>query len=153
MKERLESLIGKLDKNALLRHAQLITGKKFKISEAFSAGQFWMCFEMIAEDSSLIIARVRLPLHPDYLQTVSEEDEQYSTQCEIATMGFVRQKLPSVPLPRVYAYEGPGSQFAADAGATYMLIEGFYGNTLQDVIPNLCSLPVSIAALDSECSI
>jgi hypothetical protein len=38
-----------------------------------------------------------------------------------------------VVVPKVYAYEGPGSRRAAAAGAMYMLLEGFYGNTLQDV--------------------
>ena len=150
MKERLEGLLEILDKDVLLQHAQLIKGQKFRISEQFSAGQFWICFEMIAEDDTLIIARVRLPRHPDLHPTVNEEDQQYSIACEVATMEFVRQKLPSVVLPQVHAYEGPGSQRATDAGAIYMLIEGFYGNTLQDVAPDLCSLPVSKAAFTSE---
>lgn len=57
-------------------------------------------------------------------------------------MAFVRQNVPAITLPQVYAYEGPGSKLAADAGAVYMLLEGFYGNTLQDVEPDLCSLSV-----------
>ncbi|KAM6506820.1 hypothetical protein FALCPG4_018643 [Fusarium falciforme] len=140
MKERLVGLLAKLDKGVLLHHAELIKGQKFSMSEPFSAGQYWICFEMVAEDDSLIIARVRLPRHPDTLPTVNETDEQYSIACEVSTMRFVRQRLPTVVVPRVYAYEGPGSQLAADAGAIYMLIEGFYGNTLQDMVPDLCSL-------------
>lgn len=58
-------------------------------------------------------------------------------------MRFVRRKLSAVVIPRVYAYEGPGSQLATAAGAVYMLIEGFRGNTLQDSVPDLCGLPVS----------
>lgn len=59
-------------------------------------------------------------------------------------MHFVAQKnLPSVVVPKVYAYEGPGSRRAAAAGATYMLLEGLYGNTLQDVAFDLCNLPVN----------
>ncbi|KAF4970792.1 hypothetical protein FZEAL_9972, partial [Fusarium zealandicum] len=143
MKERLEGLLAKLDKGVLVQHAKLIKGKKFTMSEPFSAGQYWICFEMIAEDGSLIIARVRLPRHPDTLPTVSEADELYSIACEVSTMRFVRQKLPAVVVPRVYAYEGPGSRRATDAGAIYMLLEGFYGNTLHDVVQDLCNLPVA----------
>ncbi|OAQ66198.1 phosphotransferase enzyme family domain-containing protein [Pochonia chlamydosporia 170] len=143
MKERLEGLIAKLDKKALLNHAELIKGQKFSMSEPFSAGQYWICFELVAEDDSLVIARVRLPRHPDIPQTVSEEDEEYSIACEVSAMRFVRQRLSNVVVPQVFAYEGTGSQLAANAGAIYMLIEGFRGNTLQDVVPDLCNLPIS----------
>lgn len=143
MKQRLEGCLAKLDKSVLLRHAELIKGQKIIMSEPFSAGQYWICFEMVAEDGSLIIARVRLPRHPDTLPTVNEKDEQYSIACEISTMRFVRQTLLTVVVPCVYAYEGPGSQLATDAGAIYMLIEGFYGNTLQDIAPDLCDLSAS----------
>ncbi|CAM1503419.1 Fc.00g081950.m01.CDS01 [Cosmosporella sp. VM-42] len=142
MRERLEGLLAKLDRGVLLHHAELIKGQKFSMSEPFSAGQYWICFEMVAEDSSLIIARVRLPRHPSALST-NEKDEQYSIACEVSTMRFVRQRLPTVAVPRVYAYEGPGSQLAINAGAAYMLIEGFYGNTLQDIAPDICSLSFS----------
>lgn len=143
MKERLEGLISKLDKGVLLHHAELIKGQKITMSEPFSAGQYWVCFEMVAEDDSLVIARVRLPPHPDILPTVNEDDEEYSIACEISSMRFVRQRLPNVVVPHVYAYEGPGSHLATKAGAIYMLIEGFRGNTLQDTVRDLCSLPVS----------
>jgi hypothetical protein len=143
MKERLQTLLDKLDKSVLVRHAELIKGQKFSISDPFSAGQYWICFELVAEDGSLVIARVRLPRHPDLPSTVSEEDELYSIVCEVATMRFVRRSLSRVTIPRVYAYEGPGSQLAAEAGALYMLLEGFYGNTLQDVAFDICRLPVS----------
>ncbi|POR39069.1 Protein kinase-like domain protein [Tolypocladium paradoxum] len=101
---------------------------------------------MVAEDGSLVIARVRLPRHPDTLPTVSEEDEFYAIACEVSTMRFVRHNLPSVVVPEVYAYEGPGSRLATAAGAIYMLLEGFYGNTLQDIAPDLCSLPIQVAS-------
>ncbi|KAJ8126132.1 hypothetical protein O1611_g7507 [Lasiodiplodia mahajangana] len=140
MKERLETALGRIDKLALVRHAERIKGKKLTMSQPFSAGQYWVCFEMIAEDGSLIIARVRLPRHPDISATVTEEDEAYAIACEVATMEFIRQRLSVVSLPRVYAYEGVGSQLAAHAGAPYMLLEGFYGNTLQDVEFNICNL-------------
>jgi hypothetical protein len=144
MKERLETSLAKIDKNIILNHAQLVKRQKLSFSENFSAGQFWICFEMVAEDESLVIARVRLPRHPDTLPTVSEEDELYAIACEVATMQFVRQKdLPSVVVPQVYAYEGPKSERAVAAGAVYMLLEGFYGNTLLDVEFDLCKLPVS----------
>jgi hypothetical protein len=144
MKERLETSLARIDKNILLNHAQLVKRQKLSFSDNFSAGQFWICFEMVAEDESLVIARVRLPRHPDTLPTVSEEDELYAIACEVATMQFVRQKdLPSVVVPEVYAYEGPKSERAVAAGAVYMLLEGFYGNTLLDVEFDLCNLPVS----------
>ena len=144
MKERLETALAGLNKSVLLSHAEFKKGQKLSMSENFSAGQFWVCFEMVAEDGSLVIARVRLPRHPNTLPTVSEEDEFYAISCEVSTMHFIRQKnLPSVVVPKVYAYEGPGSRRAAAAGAIYMLLEGFYGNTLQDVAFDLCNLPVN----------
>ena len=144
MKERLQSALDKIDKPALLHHAERIKGQKLVMSEPFSAGQYWICFEMIAEDNSLVIARVRLPRHPDVPATVREEEEAYGISCEVATMEFVRQRLPAIHVPCLYAYEGPGPRLAADAGAVYMLLEGFYGNTLQDVQFDICSLPVSL---------
>ena len=59
-------------------------------------------------------------------------------------MGFVRQKLPAIPVPCIYAYEPPGSGFAVKAGAAYMLLEGFYDNTSPDVEYNICNLSVSM---------
>jgi hypothetical protein len=59
-------------------------------------------------------------------------------------MEFVRQGLSAIPTPRLYAYEGPGSQLAADVGAAYMLLEGFYRNTLQDIEFDIYNLPVSL---------
>ncbi len=143
MKERLEVALKQIDKLALVRHTERVKGQKVAMSQPFSAGQYWICFEMVVKDGSLVIARVRLPRHPDTPVTVSKEDEAYAIACEVAAMEFVRQRLPAVSLPRVYAYEGVGSQLAADAGAVYMLLEGFYGNTLQDVQFDICNLPVS----------
>ncbi|KAK0656773.1 hypothetical protein B0T16DRAFT_425256 [Cercophora newfieldiana] len=85
MKERLQGLLANIDKS------------KVTMSQPFLAGQYWICFEMIAEDGSLLIARVRLPPHPDTPPTISEEDEQYSIQ-----------NVPAITLPQIYAYEGPG---------------------------------------------
>ncbi|KAI1127359.1 hypothetical protein F5Y10DRAFT_242859 [Nemania abortiva] len=143
MKERLQTALGQIDKRALVRHAERIKGQKLTVSQPFSAGQYWICFEMVAEDKSLVIARVRLPRHPDVPVTVTEEDEAYAIACEVATMEFVRQRLSAVSLPCVYAYERAGSQLAADAGAPYMLLEGFYGNTLQDVEFDICNLHIT----------
>lgn len=143
MRERLKGHIEKLDTSILARHAQQILGQKVTISDPFSAGQYWICFEMVAEDGSLIIARVRLPRHPSLPATCSDEDERYLIDCEVATMNFVRQNLPGVKIPRLYAYEGAASSLAAAAGAAYMLLEGFYGNTLQDIEFDICNLPVS----------
>ena len=107
MKERLERSLANLNKDVLLRHAEHIKGQKLTMSDPFSAGQFWICFEMIAADGSLVIARVRLPRDPDLLPTVSEEDELYSIACEVSTMRFVGQNLTAVVVPKMY--EGPGS--------------------------------------------
>ncbi|RKK87875.1 hypothetical protein BFJ68_g16998 [Fusarium oxysporum] len=145
MEERLKGLLAKLNKVVLLDHAARIKGQHLTMSEPFSAGQYWICFEMVAEDDSIIIARVRLPPHPDALSTVNE-DEEYSIACEISAMSFVREKLPNVPLPRVFAYERPGSQLATSAGATYMLIEGFRGNTLSAMAPDFYSLSVGASS-------
>lgn len=142
MKERLESFMSTLNKSTLVQHAEQVMGQKFSISEPFSAGQYWACFELIAANGSLIIARVRLPRHPDSTDAVSEQSELYSITCEVATMAFLQEKVTTVPFPCLYAYAGPGSQWAVDAGATYMLIEGFYGNTLQDIQFDICQLPV-----------
>jgi hypothetical protein len=64
---------------------------------------------MIADDDSLVIVRVRLPCYSDVPATVREEDEAYGIACEVATMKFVRQGLSAIPIPRLYAYESPGS--------------------------------------------
>lgn len=150
MKERLQGLLERIDKSVLVRHAEKIKGQTVTMSQPFSAGQYWICFEMIAEDNSLVIARVRLPRHPDTPSTVSEEDEQYSIACELATMAFVRQSLSAITIPQIFAYEGPGSQLAADAGAVYMLLEGFYGNTLRDVESDMCNLSVGFRSCSSS---
>ncbi|KIH87103.1 hypothetical protein SPBR_04974 [Sporothrix brasiliensis 5110] len=133
MKERLEEFIAKLDTAVLVDHAQQILVQAVTLSKPFSAGQYWICFELVAKDKRLVIARVRLPRHPDTPLALSDEDEQYAIGCEVATMNYVRKHLPDVKIPTVYAYEPAGSQLASALGAPYMLIEGFYGNTLQDV--------------------
>ncbi|OAA38821.1 Aminoglycoside phosphotransferase [Metarhizium rileyi] len=131
MKKRLEDLIAKLDKKVLLHHAELIKGQKISMSEPFPAGQYWICFELVAEDDSLslIIARIRLPRHPDAQATVS-------------AMRFVRQRLSTVVVPRVYAYEGPGSQLATDAGAIYLA-------KLEHVMAQWTTIQTSLATLTS----
>lgn len=55
MKERLQSPLAQLNKSVLVRHAELIKGQKVAMSEPFSAGQYWICFELIAEDGTLVI--------------------------------------------------------------------------------------------------
>jgi hypothetical protein len=62
MKERLQTALDNIDKPTVLRHAERIKGQKVIMSEPFSAGQYWICFEMIAEDDSLVISGVCLPL-------------------------------------------------------------------------------------------
>jgi hypothetical protein len=51
-----------LDNSALIRHTDVITGKRVHVvvSEPFSVGQHWICFKMIAEDGSHVIALIRL---------------------------------------------------------------------------------------------
>ncbi|ERS95208.1 hypothetical protein HMPREF1624_08419 [Sporothrix schenckii ATCC 58251] len=142
MKERLEECIAELDTAVLVDHAQQILVQAVTLSKPFSAGQYWICFELVANDKRLVIARVRLPRHPDTASALSDEDEQYAIGCEVATMNYVRKHLPDVKIPIVYAYEPAGSQLASALGAPYMLIEGFYGNTLQDVQFDMCDLPV-----------
>lgn len=44
------------------------------------------------------------------------------------------------PLLRVYVYESMDSQLAVQAGAAYWQLEGFYGNTLQDLEVDICDL-------------
>ena len=144
MKERLETFMSTLNKSILVQHAEHVIGQKFSISEPFSAGQYWVCFELISADGSLVIARVRLPRHPDSTDAVTEQSEIYSITCEVATMTFLREKVTTVPFPCLYVYAGPGSQWAVDAGAAYMLIEGFYGNTIQDIQFDICQLPVRV---------
>ena len=142
MKERLQDSLGQINRESILQHAQQVRGVSMKWSEPFSAGQYWVCFELVADDNSLVIARARLPHHPDTPAVVTEEDEEYLMQCEVATMEYVKQKLPSVKIPTLCACASPGSQHAKQAGAPYMLIEGFYGNSLLDVMFDITQLPV-----------
>ncbi|KAJ5711088.1 hypothetical protein N7488_005244 [Penicillium malachiteum] len=127
MKERLETALATIDKDKILHHAQQVKGQTLTMSDNFSAGQFWIFFEMVAEDDSLVIARVRLPRHPDTLPT----------------------NLPYLNITEVYAYEGPNSERAIAAGAIYILLEGFYGNTLLDVEFDICSLPPILGRLST----
>ncbi|KAJ8065174.1 hypothetical protein OCU04_005886 [Sclerotinia nivalis] len=142
MKERLERFMSVINKSSLVEHTELIIAQPVSMSEAFSAGQFWCCFELRASDGRIVIARVRLPRHPDSTDGVDEHSELYSIRCEVETMKFLHECVTGVPFPRLLAYEGLGSQMAANVGAAYMLIEGFYGNTLQDVQFNICELPI-----------
>ncbi|KAL7938649.1 hypothetical protein V8C35DRAFT_328649 [Trichoderma chlorosporum] len=141
MRERLESFMASINKAALIEHASTILGSPVSLSEAFSAGQSWCCFELFTPNR-LLIARVRLPKHPNI--TTSDAADEYLIQCEVATMEFLQTKMKNsaVTIPKIYAYEAPGSPKAADVGAPYMIIQGFYGNSLQDVLDSLNDLPV-----------
>ncbi|KAL9087049.1 MAG: hypothetical protein Q9165_006877 [Trypethelium subeluteriae] len=145
MRKRLEVFMESINRKAFLEHAEKLFEKQFTVSEPFSAGQYWACFELVAGDGSLIIARARLPRHPDTPSTVAVEDESYAMQCEVATMEFLGKNTTSIPFPHIYAYATPNSTSAIRAGATYMLIEGFYGNTLQDVQFDICQLSTELA--------
>ncbi|KAK3186783.1 hypothetical protein K4F52_004529 [Lecanicillium sp. MT-2017a] len=142
MKERLQKALEAINKPALIRHAERVKGQNVFMSTPFSAGQYWICFEMVTADHTIIIARFRLPRRAASSATVSVEDEAYAMICEVETMKFVGLKLPSIPIPAVYACALPRSELATAAGAAYMLLEGFHGNTLQDVGGNLCNLEV-----------
>ncbi|KAF0643397.1 hypothetical protein FPSE5266_03731 [Fusarium pseudograminearum] len=133
MRDRLEERVSTLNMEYLKQHAETITGHTVTLSPKFSAGQYWVCFELLVADRGLIIARVRLPQHPT-TPTLTEEDESYAAKCEIATMRFVKQRLPGLIVPDVYTYQGPGSPGALQVGAPYMLIEGFYGTSLEHVV-------------------
>jgi len=135
-----------INKTALAEHASAVLGSPASMSEPFSAGQYWCCFELVAPDDRLLVARVRLPKHPE--SNATDADEEYLIQCEVATMEFLRGSVRTVPLPRLHAYEAPGSARAISAGATYMLIEGFYGNSLQDIDHSIYNLPVGFTLLD-----
>ncbi|TWU77299.1 hypothetical protein ED733_004437 [Metarhizium rileyi] len=122
MKKRLEDLIAKLDKKVLLHHAELIKGQKISMSEPFSAGQYWICFELVAEDDTL---------------------SSHAFDC-LATL------MPQQQDSRLWSYHGctPNKVLVPSsppmlALSMYMLIEGFRGNTLQDIVPDLCELPLA----------
>jgi len=108
----------------------IVTNKHVKISDPFAAGQYWCCLELVADDGTLFIARMRLPPHPE---ATGYLDDSLRIDCELATMNYVRSRT-SIPVPKVFAYEKEGSAKAHIVGAPYMIIEGFRGTTLQDSI-------------------
>ncbi|KAF6804847.1 hypothetical protein CMUS01_14754 [Colletotrichum musicola] len=140
---RLQTAITTINKSALVEHAQHIKGQDVTMSLPFSVGQCSVCFELVAEDGTLIIAKVAMPHDPDDPAARSPEKQAYSLACEASTLQFVKLKMPDFLVPRVYAHEGPGSPLAIEVGAAYMLLEGLYGNTLQDVAPDLTLLSVN----------
>ncbi|KAK3943052.1 hypothetical protein QBC46DRAFT_378825 [Diplogelasinospora grovesii] len=139
MKERLEGFMASLKKTALVEHAEQLLESPVSMSESFSAGQHWCCFELVASNGRLVIARVRLPKHPD--SNVDENAEEDLIRSEVATMKFLQNHVMTVPVPTLYASELPGSPRAVAAGAAYMLIEGFHGNSLQDANHDMYNLP------------
>ena len=143
MRQRLEEFMASIDKTALTEHASAVLGSSASMSEPFSAGQYWCCFELVAPDDRFLVARVRLPKHPENDATVA--DDEYLIQCEVATMQFLRARVRTVPVPKLYAYEAPGYARAISTGAPYMLIEGFYGNSLQDIDHSIYNLPASLS--------
>lgn len=123
MKQRLEHAWAQINKSVIVKQAELVVNRTFRMSDPFSAGQYWICFELVAEDESLVIARVRLPRHPELLNTMTQDDEEYMMQFEVATMQYINHKLPNLAIPTLYAVAQPGSQLAMDAGAPYMLTQ------------------------------
>ena len=147
MKQRLQGFMASINKTALIEHASAVLGSPASMSEPFSAGQYWCCFELVApDDDRFLVARVRLPKHPESSSSIDADDE-YLIQCEVATMSFLRTNVKTVPVPKLYAYEPPGSPRAINTGAAYMLIEGFCGNSLQDIDHSIYNLPVCLTAL------
>jgi hypothetical protein len=108
------------------------------MSEPFSVGQYWCCLKVMAEDGTLFIARLRLPDHPD---ASSGLDSTYRIECEVATMRYVHEVV-QIPVPKIYAYQRPNSDWAQRVGASYMLMEGIFGNSLWDVNWDLHALSV-----------
>lgn len=60
-------------------------------------------------------------------------------------MKFLSENLKSIPTHRLYTYEEPNSKMATKVVAAYMLIQGFYGNTMQDREFDICKLPVRLS--------
>ncbi|KAB8346368.1 hypothetical protein FH972_023410 [Carpinus fangiana] len=137
-KERLELFLSTVNREAFVEHVFRLTGKQCSVSEPFSAGQYWCCFELVADDGDLYIARARLPPHPS--QKVPADVARHRAENEIATMRLVRQRT-SIPIPEVYAYEREGTMLAEAAGASYMLLQGFYGNSILEKTYDLSSIP------------
>lgn len=133
---RLKAFLAAINKPAIVSHASTLIGKTLTLSTPFSAGQYWCCFELVAPDGTLVIARVRLPP----LDPHATLDHDYRAACEVATMAYVRDTT-DIPVPRVHAYEPPESPRAHAAGAAYMLLEGLRGNSLMDLETDLADLP------------
>ena len=142
MNERLQDFMVSMNKSALIKHAEITTGRTLSLSKPFSAGFNWCCFELIANDGTFFIARVKLPRHPDDDDTVDEDSVSYMRKCEIATMNFLQERVEAVSVPQIYGWAMPGSQNAQEVGAACMLIEGFQGNVLFDGHSKVYDLPV-----------
>lgn len=52
MRQRLEEFMALLKKTALTEHASMVLGSLVSMSEPFSAGQSWCCFEPVAPDGA-----------------------------------------------------------------------------------------------------
>ncbi len=74
MRQRLEGFMTSINKTALVEHASLVLGSPACMSEPFSAGQYWCCFELVAPDDRFLIARVRLAKHPESPTTDAVEE-------------------------------------------------------------------------------
>jgi hypothetical protein len=83
MKERLEGFLLEINRDAFVEHVLAITRKASIVCKPFSAGQYWCCLELIAEDGTLFIARLRLPDHPEASLNI---DASQRIEGEIATM-------------------------------------------------------------------
>lgn len=149
MRSRLERFMASSNKNALKSHIEKLLRSPVNLSDRFSAGKYWCCFEFSApDDRRLVIARVRLPKHPEHQgkDDHAEEAETYVVQCEVATMAFLRDKVKTFPFPKCYAVEKPGSEQARRVGASYMLIKGFFGNTVEHTGGEVWDLPVGFSS-------
>jgi len=75
MRQRLEGFMASINKTALTEYASAVLGSPASMSEPFSAGQYWCCFELVAPDGRFLIARARLPKHPG--DSATDADEEY----------------------------------------------------------------------------
>lgn len=77
---------------------------------------------------------------------------RYLVHCEVATMAFLRDNVRTFSFPKCYAVEKPGSEQARRVGASYMLIKGFFGITVEHAGGDVWGLPVGFArcCLDIE---
>ncbi|KAK3366912.1 hypothetical protein B0T24DRAFT_682088 [Lasiosphaeria ovina] len=115
MRQRLDGILASLNKAVMADHAAAVPGcstVSISVSEAFSAGKHWCCFELVApdDDDRFLVARVRLPRLVD---RDSSNVTDVSTQEHIfAQWTAVQAELAAVISPQIRSV----SHFSADTG-------------------------------------